>query len=339
MKKIKIGQIGVCHKHAAGKMATLRLLSDIYEIVGVVDDRQSQSARYAGDNLKPYEGLTWMTEAELLNCEGLEAVMVEPTNADLIPTAIRCLEHSLPMHLDKPPCEDLGLFKTFLDGCRERQVPVQMGYMFRGNPAMEFCRKVVREGWLGDIFEIQASMSHNYGTDAYQPYLGSFKGGIMFNLGCHLIDFVVAMMGRPENVTPFLKSVGGVADSVKNNGLAILEYPHGTAALRSCCFELECTGRRRYLKVCGTKGVIELCPLERFDNRPLELKLTLSEGNEYYPAGTHTLGFGAQRDRYERQLRELAKIIRGEMANPYTYEHDYLTHEVLLAASGCLPWR
>jgi predicted dehydrogenase len=278
-----------------------------------------------------------MTEEELLNYEGLEAVTVEPTNADLIPTASRCLAHGLPMHLDKPPCEDLGQFKTFLDGCREKSVPIQMGYMFRGNPAMELCKKMVREGWLGDIFEIQASMSHNYGTPAYQPYLGSFKGGIMYNLVCHLIDFVVAMMGRPENVTPYLKSVGD--GTAKNNGLAILEYPHGTAALRSCCFELDGTGRRRYLKICGTKGLIELCPLERFDRRPLEMKLTLSEGNEYYPAGTHTLGFGVQRDRYESQLRELAKIIRGDMENPYTYEHDYLTHEVLLAASGCTQWK
>ena len=38
MSKIKIGQIGVCHEHAAGKMRSLRLRPDLFEIVGIVDD-------------------------------------------------------------------------------------------------------------------------------------------------------------------------------------------------------------------------------------------------------------------------------------------------------------
>ncbi len=338
MEKIKVGQIGVCHEHASGKMNTLRLLSDLYEIVGVVDDRQTQAARFAGDDLKPYDGLKWLTEEELFNYPGLEAVVVETPNADLVPAALRCAERGLPMHLDKPGGEDLALFDKFIGCCRARKVPFQMGYMFRGNPAFQLCQKAVRENWLGEVFEIQASMSHNYGGQAYQPYIGSFKGGIMFNLGCHLIDFVVAALGRPTGVTPFLKSAGGVADHIKNNCLAVLEYPRATATLRSCSYEIEghC---RRLLKICGSKGTIELCPLERFDGRPLEMKLTLSEPAGQYPAGTHTLGFGAQRDRYEAQLRELAKIVRGEMENPYTYEHDHLVQEVVLAASGYMKWK
>ena len=51
------------------------------------------------------------------------------------------------------------------------------------------------------------------------------------------------------------------------------------------------------------------------------------------------MDFGIQRDRYADQLLELARIIRGEMANPYTYEHDYLVQEVLLAAAGYTPWK
>jgi hypothetical protein len=56
MNPIRIGQIGICHEHAAGKIATLRRLPDVYEIVGVVDDRNSPSAKYAGSDLAPYEG-------------------------------------------------------------------------------------------------------------------------------------------------------------------------------------------------------------------------------------------------------------------------------------------
>ena len=79
--------------------------------------------------------------------------------------------------------------------------------------------------------------------------------------------------------------------------------------------------------------------MERFDGQPLLMHLNLLDGNEEYAAGTHIMDFGVKRDRYEDQLLELAKIIDGEIENPYTYEHDLLVQEVLLAASGCTEWK
>ena len=98
MSKIKIGQIGVCHEHASGKINALRKLPDAFEIVGVVDDRNSTSAKFSGEDLKPYEGLKWLTEEELFNIPGLQAVTVESPNLDLVPTAMRCKYHHFQAH-------------------------------------------------------------------------------------------------------------------------------------------------------------------------------------------------------------------------------------------------
>ena len=337
MKKIKIGQIGVSHEHAEGKINCLRKMTDVFEIVGVVDDRNTKAANFNSKNMYPYEGLKFMTEEELFSIPDLQAVAVETPNLDLVPTALRCMERGLAMHMDKPGGEDIELFAKLRKGCEERNLPFQMGYMFRGNPAMQWCVKAAHKNWLGDIFEIQGSMSHNYGGEIYQEYIGKFKGGIMFNLGCHLIDQVVSMMGRPEKITPFLKSSPGFSDNIKNNCLTIIEYPHTTVTLRTCSMEADGINRRRF-KVCGTKGSVEFCPLERFDGKPLQMTLTLKEDNEEYSAGTHIVDFGIKQDRYEDQLLELAKIIKGEIKNSYTYEHDYLVQEVLLAAAGYTQW-
>ena len=228
------------------------------------------------------------------------------------------------------------MFGRLLDGCRSRGLPLQMGYMFRGNPAFQFCLKIVREGWLGDIFAVEADMNHSYGGEAYQEYLGRFRGGIMFNLGCHLIDFVVAMLGAPEQVTPFLKSTPEVAPHIRNNCLAVLEYPYATAVLRCC--SRECQAKRR-LKISGTRGWVELSPLERFDQEALLLRMALAEDRPGYKAGLHVLDFGVRRDRYLEQMEEFAGLIRGEIRNPYSYEHDDLVEKVLLAASGYTKWR
>ncbi len=338
-RKIRIGQIGVCHEHAAGVMTSLRLLPEIFDLVGVVDDRELPSrAKFVGDDFSCFDGLPRLTEEALFQIPGLQAVVVERPNLELVETALRCARRNLAIHMDKPGGDALPPFLELLEECRRRNLPFQMGYMFRANPAMQWCLRAVRAGYLGGIFEVQAAMSHNYGGAAYQEYLGKFTGGILFNLGCHLIDFVTALLGRPSGVTPFLKSAPGYPAELKNNGLVILEYPHATATLRAC--SLECDGlERRRLKICGTNGSIELCPLECFDGRPLQLRLVLAEAIPGYAAGAHTLDFGVMTDRYAGQLTEFAGLVRGELENPYSLEHDALTQEILLAAAGKTIWR
>ena len=338
-ERVKIAQIGICHEHAAGKIVSLKRLPEVFEIVGVVNDMEiSKTPRCGTPGLDPYKDLRWMTEEEVLNTPDLDAVVVEVPNNDLVPVALRCMERNLPMHMDKPAGEDPALYRKLLDGCRERNLPFQMGYMFRGNPAFQFCIRAIREKLLGEVFEIEADMNHCYGGEEYQEYIGRFPGGIMYNLGCHLIDFVVAGMGRPENVTPFLHSAPGYPASIRNNCMAVLEYPHAIVTLRSCSKDTANTQGRR-IRIAGTDGSIVFSPVERFDGKPVEIALSLKKDSGGFPAGEHTLRFQPQTDRYANQLIELAKIIRGEMKNPCTYEHDYLVHEVTLAAAGYTKWR
>lgn len=339
MDRIRIAQIGITHEHANGKMYSLRKLPEVFDIVGYVDDREfSKSPHFGNDFVKPYEGLRKLTLDEAFNTPGLQAVTVEVPNSELVPVALHCMERNLAMHMDKPGGEDLALYKTLLDGCKERNLPFQMGFMFRGNPAFQFCIAAIRNKLIGEVFELEADMNHCYGGEAYQEYIGKFAGGIMYNLGCHLIDFVVAALGRPEKVTPFLKSAPGYPASVRNNCMAVLEYPHAIVTLRSCSKDIANTDGRR-MKIVGANGSIAFNPLERFDGKPVELSLSLAAAAGEFPAGKHTLRFPPQADRYEAQLLELARIIRGEIQNPYSYEHDCLVHEVTLAAAGYNRWR
>ena len=340
MSTLRIGQIGICHEHASGAMNALRRRPDLFAVVGVVDDRATTTAAHVRrDDLRPYEGLAWLSEEALLATPGLQAVVVETPNADLVPTALRCLARGLPMHMDKPGGEDLELFRRLRLGCEARGLPFQMGYMFRANPAIQWCLEAVRSGWLGEIFEVQGSMSHNYGDDDYHDYIGRLPGGLMFNLGCHIIDLAVAMLGRPAGVTPILKSAPGFPEAIRNHCLAILEYPHATATVRSCSLEVDGLPRRR-LRICGTSGTAELAPLERFDGQKLALSLSLRHPAGGLAAGNHALEFGPQHDRYEGQFVALAEAIRGRRnALPFSAAHDILVQEVLLAASGCTTWK
>lgn len=334
MNPIKIGQIGVGHEHASGKIDALRRLSDFYEVVGVV-------AEEAPDwfSRKAYEGLEFMTQEQLLDMPGLQAVAVETNMPDLVTTATRCMERDLHMHMDKPGGEALEPFRRLVDGCETRGIAIQLGYMYRTNPAIQFCFRALREDWLGDIFEVHAVMSR-YDEDPYRRFLARFPGGAMFNFGSHLIDLAIAMLGRPSNVVSFQQATRD--DGLKDSGLAVLEYPRATATIRSSVVEADGMKHRRLI-VCGTKGTVEICPLERpwgcYRLDPLRVRLTVREDNPQYTAGTHIVDVGVMNGRYEDQLIELARVINGEIENPYTYEHELLVQETLLAAAGYTTWK
>lgn len=337
MERIRIAQIGVCHEHASGAIEVARRRSDWFEVVGVVDDRDSTTARQNDEiNMQPYKGLRWMSEEELLGADDVEAVFVEVTNDDLPEAALKVAEAGFPMHMDKPGGQAMEPFRQIVETCRAKALTLQMGYMYRTNPGLLLCRKAIDEGWMGQVFEIDMTMNR-YDNDRYRSYISTFRGGIMYNLGGHLIDFVVAVLGRPERVTPFIQETRG--DGVGDNTLAVLEYPGGAhACLHLAIVDPDAIPHRRTI-VRGTKGTFELYPTEPIPySNPMTMRFTFAQGNTEYAAGEHAIELPSLGTRYDAQLIEFARCVRGEIENPYPYDHELLVQEVLLAASGITEW-
>ena len=337
-QRIKIGQIGTGHEHASGKMSTFRKLKDQYEVVGVFEP--DPALRKRKENSPTYKGLKWMTEEELLNTKGLQAVAVEVDSADdrVMDIAGRCIEAGMHIHLDKPGGESFSKFKQVLDEAGRRNLTVQLGYMYRNNPAVQFCRNAVRQGWLGQVFEVDCVMGKWSGV-SYRKYLSQFKGGTMFIYACHVIDLVVGLMGKPDRVVSFPRQTRSEAGEMCDNGLIVFEYPKTTATIRTTSLEVE-GYKRRQLVVCGDEGTVDLRPLESFDLRPpqpLKLQLALAENRAPYRKGYQEVTFPQPPGRYDLQLIELAGIIRGEIENPFPLEHELIVQECLLKACGYLP--
>lgn len=331
-KKIKVGQIGIGHNHGSEKMASLRRLSDYFEVVGVVEsDPVWYEKRH---NLKEYQGLTWMTEQELFDIPDLDMVAVETDSLQLVPTAHRCADRGVHIHLDKPGGASMPEFTSLLDKFRRKNLTIQLGYMYRNNPAIKFVKAACQKGWLGDIFEIHTVMSR-WDDNPYRDWIAKFQGGAMYIFGGHLIDIIIAIMGRPQDVIPLNTYTRD--DTCCDNGFAVLKYPRATASVRTSICEVDGMKHRRLI-ICGTKGTAEICPLEhpasRYNVDPLHVRLTLKEDNDEYKAGTHILEMPLMNGRYDDQITELARIIRGEIENPYPYRHEFLVQEALMAACG-----
>ena len=328
-KPIKIGQIGTGNQHAY-KMGTLRKLTDLFEVVGVADE--DPKAREKAQKSDCFKGLKWMTPDELLAVPGLQAVGVETEEHAPVPTALRCIRAGKHIHLDKPCGESLPQFKQLLDEAKAKSLTVQVGYMYRNNPAIQFCLKAVKDGLIGNVFDLDAAMSR-YDGDDYRKLIKTYKGGAPYIFACHLIDLIVTMMGEPEKIRPFLRRTR--SDGVIDNSLTVFEYSRDRlATIRISITEAQ-GFQRRYLTVFGDKGTITIQPLESKGNMSGGvLKLALEEDRGGYKKGVQNVKMPPLKDRYEDQWREFAAVLNGEMANPYTYEHDYLVHKCHLEACG-----
>jgi predicted dehydrogenase len=300
--------------------------SDDFEVVGIVEP--DPELRAAAEAHRAYAGLTWMTEEQLLQTDSLRAVAVETEIRDLVPTAARCIAAGKHVHLDKPAGESLPAFRRLLDDAERRELAVQMGYMLRYNPAFELCFRLVREGHLGDVFAIDATMSKAVEAAVRQRFL-PYRGGAMFELGCHVIDAVVTILGKPVKVTAHQRSSSD--DGFADNGLAVLEYPRATVTVRSSLVEIEGEARRQFV-VSGTRGTFEIRPLE-----PPHVRLALDAARGGYEKGYQDVQLQPTRGRYHGEFEDLARVIRGEKTLAFSPEHDLAVHETVLLASGLSP--
>jgi len=321
-QRIKVGQIGVGHAHAT-KLEVYRRSED-YEVVGIVEPDKQLRERAAGT--AAYRDLPWMTEEQLLNTAGMQAVLIETRVRDLLATAERCVAAGKHVHLDKPAGESLPQYRHLLAAAERQKLTVQMGYMFRYSPAVVLLRKFLAEDWLGDVFEVHTVMSKVV-PDAARRELAEYKGGIMFELGCHVIDLVIGVLGRPDRVEAIARHSGPQQDGLLDNMLALLEYPSATATVKSSAIEVN-GGARRHFVVCGSRGTFHIQPLDAPN-----VVYTLDRDRGEYKQGTHEVKFGNY-ERYVGDAADMAKILRGEKECDFPYAHDLAVQETVLLASA-----
>lgn len=321
-KPIKIGQIGVGHAHA-GKLNVYRQSAD-YEVVGIVEP--DADLRKRAETQAAFKDLKWLTREQLLNTPGLQAVMVETRVCDLLDNAEACIAAGKHVHIDKPAGESLPQLKRILDAAAKQKLLVQMGYMYRYSPAILLLRDMLKKGWLGDVFEVHTVMSKVVDPASRRELL-RYPGGMMFELGCHIIDLVVGVLGRPTAVTAHAQHISKVDDKLLDNMLAVFDYPKATATVKSSAHEVEGFERRHFV-VCGTEGTFHIQPL---DNPSARVALSAARGE--YKKGCQDVRF-PKFSRYIADAADMAKIIRGEKASDFSYKHDLIVQETLLKACG-----
>lgn len=327
MKRLRVGHFGTLHDHSAGILLCAQKFPEVFEIVGVAEDDPRLRARMEKE--EPFAGLPFYTTEELLRMH-LDCAFVEGHEHDLPRVAKACVERGIHVHMDKPGGRDIEVYADALRIARMKGLTFQLGYMYRYNPAVQECMQMVKNGRLGDVYAVTAIMNTGH-PDEKRLWLNQFTGGIMFFLGCHMVDLVHLFQGMPDQVQSFLKESHIMGETAKDQSTAVFTYANGTSIVQANACEINGYGRRQ-LVVCGTKGTYEIRPLEC----PIGAIMTEKH---------HAVTFEDQhirRDiptverlsRYDEMMLDFAAMARGEKANPFTYQYELDTQKLLLAACG-----
>lgn len=322
MKKIKIGQIGIGHNHGEAKMLAVRKFPELFEVIGYAEENQEWGEKRGG--LKGYDGLKRLSVDEII--EKSDAVLAETDVWNLTETAQKCIDAGKHIHMDKPASGTLDEYKTLLDTAKAKNLIVQLGYMYRYNPAIIKCLEHIKNGDLGEIYSINAEMS-TYHTVDYKKWLTNFKGGIMYILGSHLVDLIVYILGEPDKMTSFLKHTRLDNVDFEDNNLAVLEYEKALARVFVSSVEVNGWGRRQ-LMVSGSKGTVNIMPIE---NNCTMTYADLNISTMPYEDMKQTVDIkDIPKDcRYDDMMQDFYAYIQGTKKNPFSYEHEYLVQKVL----------
>ena len=343
--RIRIAQIGTSHAHASGKMDALRSLTDLYDVAGFAEPLAARQA--AASKSKSFAGLKYLTEAEILADPSIQAVVIETSLEDSARAALAALRAGKHIHLDKPGAERHADFVTLRRYAAEHKLTVQMGYMLRYNPGIRLLVRAVKEGWLGEVMEIDASMGKLL-DEATRKRFAQLPGGGMYELACHLVDTIVTLMGPPTSVQALGTATRGPQDTFVDNQLAVLAYPKAVVTIR-CNHADPFGGPHRAIAVRGTRGDMEIRPLEsgkgmlRLDQARDTVKVCREENGAMvmraetrFTKGDNPFALPVPKGRYDEEFRDLARVLRGQ-AFDWSADHDIAVHATALRAAGLTP--
>ena len=203
----------------------------------------------------------------------LDGVVIATPSALHADQAIAALERGLAVFCQKPLALDAASAERVVDAAAAADRLLAVDFSYRFTEAARSVKALVDAGGLGDVYALDLVFHNAYGPDkpwTRDPALSG--GGCVIDLGIHLVDLALWMLGFPE-----VRAVTGVlhGEPLEDHAAAQLELDSGAAvrlacswslhAGRDCVFEASFYGTRGGASIRNVAGSFYDFSAERYD--------------------------------------------------------------------------
>ncbi len=330
----RLAMLGMWHTHADGIVRQVVAHPKEFTLVGFHDPDARTAAARRKRWLPLVPNLRLFDKPDQLLRQPLDGVVVEGRVFENLRLARLALEAGKPVMLEKPGGTDLAEFRRLTDLAQRRHLHLQMIYLFRYMPAVQELLRRARKKEFGSVYEFRARLPKDLRDyKRFVEELAPYRGGMFFEMAGHAIDVMVAVLGRPRWVTPFLAHhhSGGPANYI-DNGVAVFGFANAWGIVEIPALEVAPHSRR--IEVYGTGGAFAIPHLGsgHLANKNLQPVEVYRAGD----ADWRRLDLTA-RPLQISDLREFAACVARKKQPDFSTEHDLTVQEMLLRASGMMP--
>jgi predicted dehydrogenase len=175
---------------------------------------------------------------------GLDGVVIATPSALHAAQSLQALAAGLPVFCQKPLGRNAGEAREVVEAARraDRRLGVDLSYRFVEGARR--IRELVAAGELGTVYAARLVFHNAYGPDKAWFYdRARSGGGCVIDLGTHLIDLLLWILGAPGVLTVSARCLAGGAPcdperAVEDYAVARLELAGGAIAEIACSWHL-----------------------------------------------------------------------------------------------------
>jgi len=229
LKELKTGIIGF------GKMGMIHaaILNSIDNVkVTAIADTEKLNTNFIGKNIPSIT--VYNDYNKMLDDAELDLVYITTPVSSHVSIASECAKKNLHFFIEKPLGRTADECKSLCKLMKNFQTVNMVGYVLRYTNTFKKAKELLDEGILGDIKEIKSSIYHTH--EELKGSSWRFKkeisgGGILIDLGAHLIDLLLWYFGKIKMVRGTIESF--VAQDIEDHITGLLTFENNI----TCSFE------------------------------------------------------------------------------------------------------
>ncbi|HKO80319.1 MAG TPA: Gfo/Idh/MocA family oxidoreductase [Chitinophagaceae bacterium] len=298
-----IGPGNIAHDFARD----LRLIPVLQQITAVMSHNNKSVDKFAREFNIPD---SYTDFNEFLKNKTIDVVYIATPHPHHFKQSLACLENNIPVLCEKPMTINADQSQKLISAAQTHKTFLMEGMWIRFLPSIQQVLSIIKEGRIGHIVSIKASMCykapHDPNSRYFDPALG---GGSLLDLGIYPVFLAHLLLGKPDTI----KAVGTLSNEGVDEACSVLfHYKTGQQAILESSLLVQTDIPA---EITGEKGIIKILDPWYEKSKGIELH-EYNEEKIIYPCAWE--GHGLQ---YEAQ--EVLNCIQQNKIESETLSHAF----------------